>query len=159
MFWFLQAGLVAAGSQFIAVAIITLLTSLLAPIHFSWSARDAELFWISVSPLLAWVYLLSATGFSLTSNRFVHHTSERIRRASSLMRHASGARAPRALAAQLGLSTILLAILALRTPPEPLIEIGRYFGCICVSCIGWAGILSVGVACCGATTQAALRAY
>jgi hypothetical protein len=66
--------------------------------------------------------------------------------------------AARWLAFQFGLSTFLFATFALRMPPESLIDVGSDFGCVGVASIVWAGAMSIGVACFGASTHAALKA-
>ena len=63
-----------------------------------------------------------------------------------------------ALTAQFGLAAILLAILALREPPNTITVVVEYFGVGWAASIIWAGVMSVGVACFGASAHAALKA-
>jgi hypothetical protein len=63
-----------------------------------------------------------------------------------------------ALTAQFGLGAILLAILALREPPNTITVVVEYFGVGSADSIIWAGAMSVGVACFGASAHAALKA-
>jgi hypothetical protein len=63
-----------------------------------------------------------------------------------------------ALTAQFGLGAILLAILALREPPNTITIVVEYFGVGSAASIIWAGAMSVGVACFGASAHAALKA-
>lgn len=164
MLCFLQAGLVAASRQLIAVVVVTLGASLLASHNLIdqkalASGIDGESFWTSASTLLIWAYLLIAAGLALTSNRYVDLTAERIRRASRLVRLVGERGAAKMLAFQFGLSAVMFATFALRTPPEFLLEAGRYFGHTCVASIAWSGTMSIGVACFGAIAHAAVSAH
>jgi hypothetical protein len=82
-------------------------------------------------------------------------TAERIRQASRLINPEHGAAA---LAVQLTLCAILLASFAFRAPPGLLIEIVQNFGAVCAAWAVWVGIISVGVACLGASAHAAIGA-
>jgi hypothetical protein len=62
------------------------------------------------------------------------------------------------LVLQLGISAIAFAVFALRTPPKTLIEAATYFECVSAVSIIWPATMSVGVACFGASTHAALKA-
>jgi hypothetical protein len=125
-----QAGLVAACAQLMAVALATpliflaarrdLITPTLAEI-----CPDAEASPSSVSPLLTWIYLLTAVGIALTSGRFVDFTAAHIRRASRLMRPIEPDHVTKALLVQLRLTAVGFAILVLRPPPDVWIEMGR----------------------------------
>jgi hypothetical protein len=108
-----------------------------------------------LSRFLGWAYLLTATGLALTRDRSIRVTAERIRRASRLINPKHGAAA---LAVQLTLCAILLASFAFRAPPGLLIAIVQYFGIACAAWAVWAGIISVGVACLGASAHAAQAA-
>lgn len=158
----LQAGLVAAGRQLVAVLIITLLASLLTSHDFAIQDAPAmssgtEGSFISLSQLLIWTYLLFAVGFALTNDRSIGLTAIRIRHASRLMRFVPPGHASRTLVAQFGIAAVAFAIFALRTPPESLIEGTRYLGHTGAASIAWAGIMSVGVAYFGASAHAALK--
>jgi hypothetical protein len=160
MLKFLEAGLVAAGRQLVAVAIVTVTTILLAPnkmaVHeASVTGSDAGTSDGSVSPFLPWAYLLTAIGLILITSRSVVMTAERIRYASRLV---GPEKDLKVFVVQLGLSTVIFAIFALRPAPEPLIEIGRYFGYASVVTIVWAGSMTVAMAGLGATAHAAARA-
>lgn len=158
-----QAGLVAAFSQFIAVGLATLVVSLsarhglIAPassdIGPAFDSQSA-----SISPLLTWIYLLTALGVALTSNRFVDFTTARIRGASRLMRPPEPDHATKTLLVQLWLAAIGFAILALRSPPDSFIEAGRYLGCTGAALIVWPGMMSIGAAGFGANAQAVRNA-
>lgn len=160
MLRFLEAGLVAAARQFAAVIAVTLIILLLASqkviVQGAWTTgSDPCGFCRFVSGFLVWAYLLTATGLALTRDRSVAATAERIRYASRLIdpEHGSGA-----LAVLLVLSAILLASFTLRAPPGPLIDTIQYFGIACAASAVWAGIISIGVACLGASAHAAVRA-
>jgi len=62
------------------------------------------------------------------------------------------------LTAQFGLAAILLAILGLREPPNTITVVAEYFGVGSAVSIIWARVMSVGVACFGASAHAALKA-
>lgn len=63
----------------------------------------------------------------------------------------------KALVAQFGLAAVLLAILGFRAPPYPIIVIVQYFGCGSGASVIWTALMSVGVACFGASAHAVLR--
>jgi hypothetical protein len=94
-------------------------------------------------------------GIFLTSDRSIGLTAKRIRHASRLMRFVPPGHTLRTLVAQFGIAAVVFAVFALRTPPESLIEDSRYFCCAGAASIAWAGILSIGVACFGASAHAA----
>jgi len=80
-----------------------------------------------------------------------------MRRAAYFVRFVSARHALEALALQLSLSAIMFAAMALRTP-QFIIQIDQYFGSEFVAAIGWAGAMSTGVACFGASAHAVLKA-
>jgi hypothetical protein len=147
---FLHAGIIAARRQLVALVALTLILLLITQI--------TENFWPSTTPLLPWGCLLVAFGFALTSGRSVELTARRIRRGSHLVQVVGPRHVLMALTAQFGLAAILLAILALREPPHPIIVVAEYFGVGSAASIIWAGATSVGVACFGASAHAALKA-
>lgn len=160
MLRFLEAGFVAAARQFAAIIAMTLIMMLLASQEFiflgTWRAGgDPGGFCRVVSRFLGWAFLLTATGFALTRDRSVTATAARIRYAARLINPKHGAMA---LAVQLVISAILLASFTLRAPPGLLIEILQYFGIACAGSAAWTGIISIGVACLGASAHAAIRA-
>jgi hypothetical protein len=157
MWQLLEAGLVAAGRQLIAVAILTSALLLLAtPKVVSQNGSASGEVYFSVSQFLTWAYLLSAVGLILTRSRSVVRTATHIRNASRIVRQRG---ALRTLVVQFGLAAVAFMILALRPPPESLVEISRYLGCADVASVVWAGTMSVGVAGFGAGTHAAVRAF
>ncbi|MBB3146716.1 hypothetical protein FHS21_003132 [Phyllobacterium trifolii] len=159
-----QAGLVAACAQLMAVAMAALLvflvtrSGLIAP-TLAEICPNAESLPASVSPLLTWIYLLTAIGIALTSNHFVDFTAAHIRRASRLMQPAEPDHASKALLVQLWLAAIGFAILTLRSPPHAWIEVGRYYEGACAASIAWSGGMSIGLACFGANAHAARKAF
>ena len=153
MFWLLQAGLVAAGRQIVAVAVITLMISLLESNDI---LAGACVF--SVSPFLSWAYVLVAAGFAFSWNRCIDVTADRIRRASRLMSMVEPGEVSKKLAVQLCLTAIMFALLTLRPPPDFLIAAGQYVSSACATSIAWAGTMSSGVACFGASAHAAFKA-
>jgi hypothetical protein len=161
MFHLLRAGLVAAGRQFCAVVLVTIAIHLIPSSGLvQWSSDNsaAERFWADVSPLLTCSYLLTAMGLAFTSDRSVRLTAESIYRASRLMRLSNPKHALMALAAQLGLAAAVFAIFTLRPPPEALTEVAGHLTCSCVVLIGWAGVMSMGVAGFGASAHAVRKA-
>jgi hypothetical protein len=152
----LEASLVAAARQVVAVTILTLGILLLAThkVISQEGSASGEVYF-SVSQFLTWAYLLSAVGFILTRSRSVVRTAARIRRASRVV---EPKRALRTLIVQFGLAVVAFTIFALQPPPESLVEISRYLGCASAALTVWAGTMSVGVAGFGAGAHAALRA-
>ena len=146
----LHAGIVAARRQLAALVVFTLVLSL--------AAQITENSWASTTPLLPWGCLLVAFGFALTSSRSIEVTARRIRRGSDLLQVVGTKHVLMALTAQFGLAAILLAILALREPPNTITVVVEYFGVGAAASIIWAGVMSVGVACFGASAHAALTA-
>ena len=160
MLRFLEAGLVAAGRQFVAVVVVTLtvliLISHMAAIRgASPTGTENGAFCSSFSEPLIWSYLLAALGLSLTRDRAVTVTAERIHSAARLLSPKHGSRP---LAVQLVIAALMLAAFALRAPPDMQIWIGRYFGNACAGSVVWAAVMSIGVAGLGATAHAAVRA-
>ena|ERR1700686_136957 len=159
-----QAGLVAALIQFIAVGLETLVAllsaqhGLVAPALLDVSP-DSDFQSDAIFPLLIWVYLLTALGVALTSDRIVDLTAARIRHASRLMRPTEPDHAAKTLLVLLWLTAIGFAIMALRSPPYPFLEAGRYIGCTCAASIAWSGMMSIGAAGFGANAQAASRSF
>lgn len=143
----LHAGIVAARRQLAALVVFTLVLLL--------TAQITENSWPSTTPLLPWGCLLVAFGFALTSGRSIEVTARHIRRGSDLFgpKHVL-----MSLTAQFGLAAILLAILGLREPPNTITVVAEYFGVGSAVSIIWAGVMSVGVACFGASAHAALKA-
>jgi len=146
----LHAGIVAARRQLAALVIFTLVLLLTAQI----TGNSLP----STTPLLPWGCLLVAFGFALTSSRSIEVTARRIRRGSDLLQVVDTKHVLMALTAQFGLGAILLAILALREPPNTITIVVEYFGVGSAASIIWAGAMSVGVACFGASAHAALKA-
>ena len=146
----LHAGIVAARRQLAALVVFTLGLSL--------TAQITENSWLSTTPLLPWGCLLVAFGFALTSGRSIEVTARRIRRGSDLFQVVGPKHVLMALTIQFGLAAILLAILALREPPHIITIVVEYFGVGSAASIIWAGVMSVGVACFGASAHAALTA-
>jgi hypothetical protein len=159
----LRAGLIAGVCQLGAVAVITLVVSLLASPDSGHRmlahGDDSKAFWISISPLLKWAYILVAVGMAITISKAIGVTASHIRHASNLIRPMRSKRVMVSLASQCALSAILFGILALQTPPEIIAKAIGLFGCDFATSIIWAAALSVGVAFFGATTHAALKAF
>ena len=146
----LHAGIVAARRQLATLVVLTLVLLL--------TAQFTENSWLSTTPLLPWGCLLVALGFALTSGRSIEVTARRIRRGSDLFQVVGPKHVLMALTAQFGLAAILLAILALREPPNTITVVVEYFGVGWAASIIWAGVMSVGVACFGASAHAILTA-
>jgi len=159
VFWLLQAGLVAAGRQLFAVAVITLIISGLESDHST--LRDTDATGVQCllfqSPFLQFAYLFAAIGLAFSNDRFIALTGARIRRASHLMNTVKPEGGSRRLGAELAIAAMFFAVITVRTPPDFLLTAGHYAGSACVAAIGWAGSMSVGVACFGASAHAALN--
>jgi hypothetical protein len=152
---FLEAGLVAAGRQAVAVMTLTLAIFPLARHNAMFQGDSSGEVYLWVSQFLTWAYLLSAVGFILTKSRSVARTAAHIRRASRIVEPKG---ALRTLVVQLGLAVVAFTIFSLRPPPESLVEISRYVGCVSAASIVWTGTMSVGVAGFGSAAHAAFRA-
>ena len=150
MLQFLHAGITAACRQIVALLVLTLILSLIAP--------TTEGYWFVAGPLITWGYLLVALGLALTTGKPIDQTAKCIRRSSSLTRNATRKAVPIALVSQFGLAAILFAVLALRTPPDGMIMIAAHFGYSSEASVIWAAILSIGVAFLGASAHAAIKA-
>ena len=126
-------------------------------INFVFERAVNETFWLSATPFLTWGYLLMAAGFALTSGQSIDIIASRIFRGSYLMQLVDPKHGLKALVAQFGLAAVLLAILGFRAPPYPIIVIVQYFGCGSAASVIWTALMSVGVACFGASAHAVLR--
>jgi hypothetical protein len=150
MLQLLHAGIVAVGRQLTAVIVISLILFLATPVN--------ETFWLSATPFLTWGYLLMATGFALTSDQSIDLTVIRIYRGSYLMQLVAPKHALKALVAQFGVAAVLFAILGLRPPPQSIIVVVQYLGCGSAASVIWPAVMSIGVACFGASAHATVRA-
>lgn len=152
-----QAGLAAAGIQFVAVILATLVA-----FHFARqglgdptsSNIGGGLNSRSIA-ILRWVYLLTSVGVALTGNRVVDATAARISHASRLMRPIEPDHATKTLLVQLSFTAIGFAIAALTSPPDLLVEGARHLGCSCIAFISWPATMSIGTAGFGANALAA----
>jgi len=157
MLRFLEAGLIAGARQLLVVIFIT---SVVPALSDQWSlgcslipASEPES-WPSVHILLTWTFLLTAIGLALTEDRHLGLTAKRIRRALSLV---SEQHAFEALPSQLTIAAVLFACLALRPPPQLLIELSEYVGCLPAAPPMWTGLMTIAVAFFGASAHAAMR--
>jgi hypothetical protein len=160
MLRFLEAGFIAGARQLLAVILITsavfLAVSERALLEsVSVSVSEPEL-WPSVPVLLTWTYLLTAIGLALTEDHHLDLTAKRIRHATHLLgeEHPS-----KALASQLTIAAVLFACLALRPPPQLLIDLCQYAGYLLAAPVVWAGIMTTAVAFFGASAHAAMRPF
>jgi hypothetical protein len=103
---------------------------------------------------IRWAYLLTAIGLVLTQNHRFDLTAKRIHRATRLLgeQHPS-----RALASRLTIAAVLFACLALRPPPQLLIDLCHDAGYLPAAPAVWAGTMTTAVAFFGATAHAAIR--
>lgn len=160
MLRFLEAGFIAGARQLLAVILSTSAVFLAVPKKVvlesvSVLVSDLEL-WPSVPVLLTWTYLLTAIGLALTENYRLDLTAKRIRHATRLLgeEHPS-----KALASQLTIAAVLFGCLALRPPPQLLIDLCPYAGYPLVAPVVWAGIMTTAVAFFGASAHAAIRSF
>jgi hypothetical protein len=156
MLWLFQAGFVAAYRQLIAVvslalAVLILVSAELNPQRYLSVGSYAE-----ASQLLTWTYLLIALGLAGTSNKAVKQSAERIHLAFRAIRCPAGL-TPEVLAFQMALAAVMLVVLMLQMAPEPIVELGRYFGYVSGAKVVWAGAMSVGIAYFGACAHAVLK--
>jgi hypothetical protein len=155
-----HAGLVAASAQILAVAVATVAVTialrrgLVVPVS---GAAESAL--QSAVRLLLWIDLFLAAGIALTQNRFVDETAGRIREAAQRFYPPAPDRACKALFVRLAAASAGLAVLALRPPPELLIEAADMWGWGTAVMLIWPGVMSVGVAAFGANAHAARRAF
>jgi hypothetical protein len=155
-----QAALAAAILQLMAAVFATFIVFIAARqglIHqLSFQIQtDAEALFGSALPLLTWIYVLTAVGVALTSNRFVACTAEQICRASRIMHPNQPDRVAKILIGQLCFSAGGFVWLAHASPPALLIEICRYFGGSWAGSMIWSIMASIGVASFGANALAA----
>lgn len=150
----LRAGLVAACCQLAVLLTTTLAVSFLESRnlvgHETRIVSDLGTFCSHYLSLLILTYLLFAIGFSFSESKSVSLSAECYRRRLS-QEELKG------LAVQFGIPAILLVGLAL-APPDEIIKIGSQFAADCLIKLGWAAVMSVGVAFCGASAHAAYRA-
>jgi len=159
----IQAGLIAACLQAIAVAVITGSVLLYLRAGFS---RSSPLIYAnqfspqltSALPFLTWAYLLTALGIILTGTRFVDATAFYLRIASRRMPSFAPGGAAKTLLVQLWIAAVGFAVLALRPPPGALVELAATLGCPVVAAIAWPGMMSIGAADFGANAHAAAAA-
>ena len=160
MLRFLRAGFTAALLQ---LAAVTALTAVVFPlrglcVEISTPGSGPDISRISTPRLLVFAYLAIAAGVAMTNNRSIGLTTKHIRRASRKMAPMMPGRASQFLLAQSGFAAVLFAVVALRPPPDILVDAARTLGCDGAAQLVWAGVMSTAAACFGATTQAAFRA-
>jgi len=110
-------------------------------------------------PFLTWVYVLSSLGVALTRTRFTDITSAQLKRASRTMYPLRPGYAARILMVPLTVAAIGCLIVALRPPPQMLVELCQHaFGVPLLAPVVWSGALSVMAAGLGANAHAAIRA-
>ena len=151
----LRAGLVAAVCQLAVLLTVTLVVSYFEPHNLIrpetiWFASDEEKLCDHYLRLLTWSYLIFAIGFSFTNSRSVSLSAQRFRRKMSRQEL-------EAVATQFGIPAILLVGIAL-APPDVILDIGHRFAGDCLTRLVWAAAMSVCVAFCGASAQAAYKA-
>jgi hypothetical protein len=150
----LRAGLVAAIYQVVAVVIVTVLAAfLISPSDPVRLAREPGVF-----SFLPWAYLIVAVGCALTVGKHTEITAERFSHAANLVYLSSSRSLLVALIAQSVICVVALAILALRPPPDLVVDGVELFGGALLVRIGWPATLSVGVALFGANALAAYKA-
>jgi hypothetical protein len=158
VFALFHAGLVAAGRQIAAVMLLTLFLSWVPSSDFNLGSLicgGTEMGGVSV--LIA-AYLIVAAGLAMTGTKAVDLTAASICRAASRMRLARPEHALKTLIFQLGVPAIAFAALAFRAPPEVMSEIARNLGCDSAANAIWGATMSIGLACFGATANAAFKA-
>jgi hypothetical protein len=159
MLRFLEAGLIAGARQLLAVILITsgvfLAVSEKAVLENASALPSEPGLWPSIPILLTWTYLLTAIGLALTEDHRLILTAKRIHHAAHLL----GEQHPKALASQLAIAAVLFACLALRSPPELLIDLCQYAGYLLAAPVVWAGVMTTAVAFFGASAHAAMRSF
>jgi hypothetical protein len=105
----LHAGLVAAGYQLGAVAIVTLFVYLFFR-DTTTTPKDTDTFWTTHSLLSTRAYLIIAAGLAFNDCSAVHLTAARIRGASHLMRLARREEALKMLLVQFAVCAIIFII-------------------------------------------------
>jgi hypothetical protein len=155
MLLILRAGLVAAICQLAVLLMVTLVVSYFQPHNLIkpetvWITPDKETLCIHYLHLLTWSYLIFAIGFSFSESRSVSLSAQSFRRIMSRQEL-------EAVATQFGIPAILLIGIAL-APPDVILDIGHRFVGVCLTRLGWAAAMSVCVAFCGASAQAAYKA-
>ncbi len=153
MFRFFRAGAFAAWWQFVAVISITLAFVVASLCHVI--EGDLGSRWL---PLLAATYVIFAGGFATSTDRSLVLTARRIYLASQSNDANETNKLSERLATLLVLASILVALIALRTPPTRLIETRQRLGWGGLAWVVWSGSLSVAVAWFGANAHAAVRA-
>jgi hypothetical protein len=150
----LRAGLVAACCQLAVLLAVTLAVWLLELHNLMGQETritpNEEPFCIHYLSLLTLTYLIFAIGFSFSESKSVSLSAECFRRKMS-RGELEGT------AVQFGIPAILLVGLAL-APPDEILDIGRQGAADCLIRLGWAAVMSVCVAFCGASAHAAYRA-
>ena len=157
----LAAGL-AAQHQIGVEVLITIMSLLTNQVVLSPSDSgtniDIAAFWDSTAEFLRWAYLLGAIGLALTGGEHINLTAEGLKRAANSMRLGPPKTALESLIVQLSITLVLLAVIFLRGPPEPLLRAVTLYVSSSAAPVLWAAIISIAVASCGASLHAAVRA-
>jgi hypothetical protein len=159
----LLAGLVAAGRQLVAIGVLALIVRLLLRLQFPDLAAATTSHGIgtslpdAVTSLLAWMYVFTAAGCALTSDRFLLGTAERMRTAARLMSPTNPTLATKIVFAQCSIGAAALAVSCLTSTPPLIDEFGRFIGSAWLGQLVWPALSSVGAATFGALAHAAYR--
>jgi MFS family permease len=151
----LRAGLMAASCQLAILLTLTLVISLFQPDNLIGQetgkfAPDEQTFCIHYLYLLIGSYLIFAIGFSFSESQSVSLSAQCFRRMKSRQEM-------EAVATQFGIPAILLVGIAF-APPDNILDIGHRFVGDCLTRLGWAAVMSICVAFCGASAHAAYKA-
>jgi hypothetical protein len=151
----LRAGLVAACCQLAALLAVTLIVWFFE-LHnlLGQETRiipNEEPFCFQHSSLLTLTYLIFAIGFSFSESKSASLSADCFRRRKMSREELE------AVMVQFGIPAILLAGLAF-APPDMILDLGGQFATACLIRLGWAAVMSVCVAFCGASAHAAYRA-
>ena len=158
----IQAGLLAGSLQAIIVAAATIVVA-----HFFECGQlvPAPTTVGSTEPLVGGLLLFvtlselaTAVGLALTANRFVDESAARLRQASQRLYSAASEYAVKALLVQLCIASAGFAALALRSPPDLLLEAAGALECRAAAALVWPGLMSIGVAAFGANAHSAAKA-
>jgi hypothetical protein len=156
----IQAGMIAACVQCMIIFLLTLLIIFIVLYRiYNPQSSNSNADILSITTLLQWLYLLTAVGLALTTNRFVNLTGARIRSASRAMKPSDPDGAANNLLGWLWFTAFGFAALTLGPPPSFITELGWTMGYFDAAPIIWSAIMSVGVAGFGANAQAAAQAH
>jgi len=159
MLWLFHAGAAAATRQLLSVVIVTLTFALLSRNELAGPLLvHTHSDRIAATPILVWLYLLTAVNSAMIRQAVIEVTATRIQHVSRSISLIALRQVIKNLRVVLCLATVSQAALTLAPVPAAVMVASGYLGLGATFAIAWPALMSVGVAYFGANALAAHQA-